>query len=806
MKRQVPVLVALVVAMVWPTGARAREGSLDGVVMRISLPVEEETKAEASDLGNGVWRLDVWYPSPRFFVDMKARQRDLLADVQVSARTPDHLTLTLTLSQPDLELHILRTSRPDRYVLEIGSSYLFEGGLGDDLIPFRPYPMALPRIELHPRRPVLRDVQATGPRAEAMARAKMLFLQGRTAEVLRALREVRSEQDTDILDVEALYLQGFTLALAQGDQRHGYREMLVQSFETALSMEPTHPDAPLALLYLGETLEAMGRSEEAMERFHDCMEDWAVTRTAGLCRIRAAELAYDRRSFEDVERLLTGFDVGDETFDPQEEPDDIVGLAKMLKAAMAYRVGRMQAAASALGDLLTERPHMGARFPSLYFYFAEALVAMDEDELALPVYERLTKLTPNVQFLPRALTRLGDLALRRGEVDRANTIWRQVAIDWPRTKGGVMARMRYEGPELNRAEIIRFLGDIVLQGGDEFLVEEAMIRLARLLWLEDRFLAARQILAELDREHPGHPYRARLQWLWNRLEYLGYVAPYVAGDYLETVDRFVRNGVRVEGMKGEVGVRLVVARAYETLGLYGNAAKVIQEGLPRMEGHPSEQDILVYLAGLFVKQGRTFQIRKILQYIRTRFPKPARVERLAGIEADLARLEGDESTEIAKLQAYRTLGGDDPARAARLVHLLLASGRPGDALEIVGGLLSRPGARSEPWFGGAAVDLADALAALGRHRDAAAAYGRLLELHDVADPRWLRLRMGEELAAIGDREHGDRALRAAKEGGGFWGEVAARRLEEQAWEQSAADRLGELIPDNQPPAMAGSGE
>ena len=801
----------LLLGLLWSQEVRAFEGSTPGLVLRIILPLGPDTRVELKREARrekATYLLDVQSPPSNFFLRLREQQSEPLLKTRLLRRQENHLRILLTLSRPEYMVVTRTLVRPRRQLIEIGDRFLLAGGVGDDRIPFAPFPLfpgeilpILPRVAQLP-------ISESTPEGRALLAARRLHGQGQLGGALQILKTISDREGTTRLGLEALYLEGIVLADLMLSES-GFdidQEAPVRGLTRAIYTEPKHPLAPIAQYLLARVYRKLERPQEALDVFLRCMEQRTASPFGGICRISAADLRFREQRLDAVEALLSPYPTLDESEDlaPGEE-DEMVAYAAMLRGLMAYKLGKMDIARQTLGRLLAIAARIGRRHPELYFLLAESLLAMGEDEPGRQIYRQLASWRPKLRFIALVQMRLGDLLLWEGSKKKATDQWVESGYRYRGTLGGILSRMRVDAARVGEQEYWSFLNELWSGSASHpYLAQEAGVRLARAAWRRNLFDKARSLLAELDHTAPDHPYRKGLGWLWNRMAYLSYAAPSTQKRYLDVANRFRRDGGKLQGRLGEIGLMMMVSEAFMELGLYEDAALLIQSGLPTLEKEPEEQLMLRRLARIFILLERKYQAGKVLQYLETRLPRPEERRSVLEIKADLAALRKDAAAEEARLRRYFATGGRSPQRRARLGQLLLNRGALKPALKALRLALATAAAQGSAsgkdlpiWVARARMDEGEVLMGIERHREAGLAFEKAAELFaEREEAVWASYRQGEALFKGGRVEEAQVVWKRASERPGFWGELAARAARDFVWQKEQASSFRSALEQN----------
>ncbi|CAN5462764.1 hypothetical protein BH10BDE1_BH10BDE1_08280 [soil metagenome] len=613
------------------------------------------------------------------------------------------------------------------------------------------------------------------------------------------LKERESKEENKIKDDSSLHDADFEEAM-------GIYNNLVEKY----------PDSPMTsrtLLLVGYSYLERGDSIAALKTFQRFVRLKPDSKYAGQVKISIARAFLSLNRWDDAIRELESVEKEATNLKDRQE-------ASFRKGDVHFRKGDYKTAIATYDAAIKKNPEATGRFPNAFYNGAEARFRLGQEREAIDGYRQFLQKFPEHHHGGYAMTRLGELieTLVGADDKRVTGAFFESYFRYRSTPGADIARMRVltaRMPTMKERELkdsLREIDEIVKRDAELPSIQEfKVITVADALTDRGEYDKATKDLVQFYKENTQSKHLPLIK---------GRIIRNLTDDIRKAVDKgdFIQ-GLRLYSrdqsswLKGNKRADLpfLAGRAYETAGVYNEAASNYKETLARLEVQkPEDRDVFEPL------------IQK--ESVRLRLAAMAAADRdYAGAEnqlkqiKDVKKLNGDEQVERAGLAAdvAEARGQTDQARKYLAEMIQSFSSKTDDTAASVAPLYlriaklavkekdfkaaetsieaalksaSKPGVESEKVKTAALETRAEVLLARGKKKEAIASYRSLLEM-PVANADGtrngydsVRYRLGQLLFDTGELKDAETTWgQLAKDDKSLWRRLSSEQMNGAKW-------------------------
>ncbi|MDX9730662.1 MAG: tetratricopeptide repeat protein [Bdellovibrionales bacterium] len=567
-----------------------------------------------------------------------------------------------------------------------------------------------------------------------------------------------------------------------------------------------YPDSPMTtrtLLLVGYSYLERGDSFGALKTFQRFVRLKPDSKYAGQVKISIARAFLSLNRWDDAVKELESVEKESKSLRDRQE-------ASFRKGDAYFRKGDYKKALEVYQNAIKNNPEATGRYPNAYYNMAESRFRLGQEREAIDAYRQFLQKFPEHRHGGYAMTRIGELieTLVGADDRRVTGAFFESYFRYRATPGADIARMRVltnRMPTMKDRELrdaLQEIDEIVKRDGDLPSIQEF-----RVITVADGFTER----AEYDRATNNlvQFYKENTQ-----SKHLPLVRGRIVRNLTEKIRESVDKGDFIQGLRlysrdqssWLKGVRradlpFLAGKAYETAGVYKQAADSYKEALSRLDSQkpedrdvfemPLEKESLRLRLAAVSAAARDFSVAEsYLKQIKSdKDLKPVeRVER-AGLAAEVAEARGQ--TDVARkylTEMLRSFSEKDASVVGPL-HLRIAklAMKDKDFKQAEASLASvlkvATGTDQEKTRASALETQAEVFLATGKKQEAIASYKALLEVplvnSDLARSGYdsARYRLGQLLFEIGD-------LKAAEES---WSQLS--RDEKSLWRRLANEQM-----------------
>lgn len=576
-----------------------------------------------------------------------------------------------------------------------------------------------------------------------------------------------------------------------------------------------YPDSPMTtrtLLLVGYSYLERGDSFGALKTFQRFVRLKPDSKYAGQVKVSIARAFLSLNRWDDAIRELESVESQTKNAKDRQE-------ATFRKGDVHFRKGDYATAISAYETAIAKNPEATGRFPNAFYNLAEAKFRLGREREAIDSYRQFLQKFPEHDHGGYAMTRLGELieTLVGAEDRRVTGAFFESYFRFRGTAGADVARMRVltaRMPSMKEREFkdaMLEIDEIAKRQAELPSIQEfKVITVADALTERKEFDKATKDLIQFYKENTQSKHLPLIKGRIVRNLAESIRGSVNAGDFMQALRLYSRD--QSGWLKGNQRADLpyLSARAYETAGVFDQAAENYREALARLEAQkPEDRDVFekelaresvrLRLASMAAASRDFAGAETILKQIKEtkNLSGPEQVER-AGLAADVAEARGQIELArtyladvIARFKENSSAAANETSASVAPLHLRRArlSVKAKDfkaAEESIDQALAaaeKSGSAGDAIRTAALETRAEVLLARGNKKEAIASYRSLLEMPiTTADTSRrgydsVRYRLGQLLFETGD-------LKAAEE---VWGQLT--NDEKSLWRRLASEQM-----------------
>lgn len=616
------------------------------------------------------------------------------------------------------------------------------------------------------------------------------------------LKERQYKEENKIKDESNLHDSDFEEAM-------GIYNNLVEKY-------PESPMTTRTLLLVGYSYLDRGDSFGALKTFQRFVRLKPDSKYAGQVKISIARAFQSLNRWDDAIRELESVEKDSKNVKDRQE-------AAFRKGDVHFRKGDYPTAISAYDAAIKKNPEATGRFPNAFYNLAEARFRSGQEREAIDAYRQFLQKFPEHHHGGYAMTRLGELieTLVGADDKRVTGAFFESYFRYRATAGADIARMRVltaRMPTMKDREIkdaLREIDDIVKRDAELPSIQEfKVITVADALTARAEYDKATKDLIQFYKENTQSKHLPLIKGRIIRNLAENIRSAVEKGDFMQGLRLYSRDqSTWLKGNK-RADLPFLAGRAYETAGVFDEAAMNYQETLKRIEAQkPEERDVFetplakesvrLRLASMAAASrdfaGAENQLKQIKEI--KNLTGSEQVER-AGLAADVAEARGQ--SEVARkylvevIHSFTSKATENPTSVAPL-HLRMAKLAIKDrdykvaeasidaalaaAEKTIAASAEQSNFEAEKIKTTALETRAEVLLARGKRKDAIASYRAVLEMPvanaDASRGGYdsVRYRLGQLLFETGE-------LKAAEEA---WGQLA--KDEKSLWRRLASEQM-----------------
>jgi tetratricopeptide (TPR) repeat protein len=463
----------------------------------------------------------------------------------------------------------------------------------------------------------------------------------------------------------------------------------------------------------------------------------------------------------------------------------LADTARYRLGTILYANGAFDLGAPMLRNAYRMSPSPALEQPAMGVIVAEALRIMGDTKTAIGLLKQAIEMESaqrrarsqgkkmplpdpeDATALAFAMLRLGDLAWEASDLIEAQRWYRQAVRDFPKSEGGLLARIRLveitgevQGENFP-LEVYRALQSR-LNRVSPGSTEEAMYREARARFLRNEFSKANEKLLQLQDEFPNAFLLKHDTGLIGRVRLALMEELSEQGRYAEVAEAFRLTDPLIDQKAEGARTLYLGGVALNHLSLHRQAVDAFQRALNTAEvrlDKGSEEEVLVALSRSYLGTLDLFRARQTLDYQAALYAKGKHIGTLWTLRGEIeeAAKRPDKAVEAYRVAVKRVL--EPMARAELYVHIARLEsdrGAPAGAATALARALEtieKVGpADPPPLLVDATFRLGDAHYRLRNWRQAAQAYDKGIQIVDAKDRRapMAHYRIGAIRAILGD--------------------------------------------------------
>ena len=452
---------------------------------------------------------------------------------------------------------------------------------------------------------------------------------------------IKHYQDAMSRFPESVFVPDATVSIGNCHAKaKNYYEALAY-YNLAYANYKTFLAAPEALYRRGQVFAVTGKTQEAIESFHEVERNYPETQFARFSKVKRAKALYDTNSFK---RSL--------------------GL---------------------LEEILDTEPDIVYESPDILLYFGYNYYELGKFGKARSVLSRTLNLYPDMESNHLVLARIADTYREQGEESKASELYNLVLREFPGSEGSLVSMFRIATnmekvgyaalfPRIGIEEVLsyeRSAVDIykeVMEGyRDNPLSHLAELKLARkkneLKDYEGSFKTLKNILAKTSdpslKEQIKVALRAPLEGIFER-EYKAGNSGKIANYYLQ-----IKGELEPEDIPKKL--LLILGDAYRGLSLYEKAAATFESAKQFYNIYPAT--LLYGLGESFYKMQRFEDARSALSDFVLKYPDDRRASQAYYLVGNVMLMEKEHEKALETFQLAMQKGPDEPDQFKILVGM-----------------------------------------------------------------------------------------------------------------------------------------
>ncbi len=580
-----------------------------------------------------------------------------------------------------------------------------------------------------------------------------------------------------------------------------------------------YPDSPMTtrtLLLVGYSYLERGDSFGALKTFQRFVRLKPESKYAGQVKISIARAFMSLNRWDDAINELAAVEKDAKSGKDRQEAAYRQGDVHFRKADYAKAI-------SAYDSAIKKYPEATGRFPNAFYNLAEARFRLGEERASIDSFRQFLQKFPDHRHGGYAMTRLGELieTLVGAEDRRVTGAFFESYFRFRSTPGADVARMRVltaRIPKMKDRELkdaLLEIGEIVKRDADlPFIKEFQVISVADAFTERKEFDRATKDLVQFYKENTQSKHLPLIKGRIVRNLADSIRSSVDEGDFIQGLRLYSRDQSGwLKGVK-RADLPYLAGRAYESAGVYSDAAQHFKETLARLEEQTpehrdvfetpiSKESVRLRLAAMAAQQKDFSAAEAQLKQIKDQknLTNAERAER-AGLAADVSEARGQSEAARKYLAEVIRSFEESKSGAAAVVplHLRVAKLAVKDkdfktaeaAVEAAMKMID-----SEKQIGAvekhralALESRAEILIARGKKRDAIDSYRSLLELPiaNADDTRKgydsVRYRMGQLMFETGDLKGAEKAWAGlAPDEKSLWKRLAAEQMTGAKWRE-----------------------
>lgn len=586
-------------------------------------------------------------------------------------------------------------------------------------------------------------------------------------------------------------------------------------FETAMgiynNLVEKYPDSPMTtrtLLLVGYSYLERGDSFGALKTFQRFVRLKPDSKYSGQVKISIARAFMSLNRWDDAIRELESVEKESTNVKDRQE-------ASFRKGDVHFRKKDYAKAIETYESAIKKSPEATGRFPNAFYNLAEARFRVGQERQAIDAYRQFLQKFPEHSHGGYAMTRLGELieTLVGADDKRVTGAFFESYFRYRSTPGADVARMRVltaRMPTMKERELkdaLREIDEIVARDADLPSIQEfKVITVADAMTARGEYDEATEKLVQFYKENTQSKQLplVKVRIVRNLAESVREAVD--KGDFIQALRLYSRD--QSSWLKGNKRADLpfLAARAYETAGVFDEAAKNYRETLSRLETQrPQDRDAF---EALISKESVHLRLATMAAAKRDYSGAEAQLKRIrdvaglssreqierAGLAADVAEARGQGDLARKYLaEVIRSFTGKTAEDAAILAPLQLRMAKlaikdkdhksAATSLEAALALAEKAGEAGEKTKAAILETRAEVFLAQGKRNDAIESYRALLTM-PVATAEGsrsgydsVRYRLGQLLFEAGDLKGAETA----------WGELS--KNEKNLWSRLAAEQM-----------------